>query len=204
MRWTHVSLYWPFELVIHRLPVDSPHKGPVTQKFNSFVVASMDKLMKKIEWLVKWDALMLMWRPPNVLFYHIVIIAFYRKTRGRNIKQWSLWVAVKLGVLSQASCVVCNALRILQKSPLISERFLNANLAVVTCFLFVMRCITWPSYIVTVYYLFMITIYDYQTGPVAALVRVAVLDVCFQINFPCHKILRIFFLSYCWSHDVNQ
>ena len=33
MKWKHFPRYWPFVRGIHRSPVDSPHKGPVTRSF---------------------------------------------------------------------------------------------------------------------------------------------------------------------------
>ena len=36
IKWKHFPRYWPFVRGIHRRPVNSPHKGPVTRSFDVF------------------------------------------------------------------------------------------------------------------------------------------------------------------------
>ena len=41
MAWIYFMDYWPFVMGIHRWPVDSPHKGPVTWCFDVVFVVSL-------------------------------------------------------------------------------------------------------------------------------------------------------------------
>ena len=47
MMWRDSPLSWPFEGGIHCSQVDSPHKEPLIQSFDSFFAASLNKLLNK-------------------------------------------------------------------------------------------------------------------------------------------------------------
>ena len=47
MTWKRFSRYWPFVMGIHRLPMDSHHKGPVTRDFDIFFDVSLNKQLSK-------------------------------------------------------------------------------------------------------------------------------------------------------------
>ena len=52
MTWNHFLRNCPFVRGIHRLPVDSPHKGPVTQSVDGFFhVRPNERLGKQRGWL---------------------------------------------------------------------------------------------------------------------------------------------------------
>ena len=78
----HFPRYWPFVRGIHRWPVNSPHKGPVTRSFDVFFDMWLNKHLSKQSWgwwfetlsrplwrhsnvLVVWNAMTLMWRYCN-------------------------------------------------------------------------------------------------------------------------------------------
>ena len=65
MQWKRFPRYWPSVGGIHRRPVNSHHKGPVTPVF--FHV-SLSKLLKKRAMI--WDAMKLMWRHRNAQWWH--------------------------------------------------------------------------------------------------------------------------------------
>ena len=50
IKWNHFPRYWPFVRGIHRWPVNSPHKGPVTQSFDVFFDLCMNKRLNKQSW----------------------------------------------------------------------------------------------------------------------------------------------------------
>ena len=47
MKWKQFPGYWPFVWVIHRSPVNSPHKGPVTRSFDVFFDLRLYKRLSK-------------------------------------------------------------------------------------------------------------------------------------------------------------
>ena len=40
IKWKHFRRYWPFVSWIHRSPVNSPHKGPVTRSFGVSLISA--------------------------------------------------------------------------------------------------------------------------------------------------------------------
>ena len=58
IKWKHFPRYWPFERGIHRSPVNSPHKGPVTRELWYFRWTEQT-LEQIIEMPVIWDAIVL-------------------------------------------------------------------------------------------------------------------------------------------------
>ena len=50
IKWKHFPRYWPFVWEIHRSPVDSPHKWPVTQSFDVFFDLPLNKRLSKQSW----------------------------------------------------------------------------------------------------------------------------------------------------------
>ena len=60
MIWKHFPCHWPFVRGIHWLPVDSPHKGPVTCSFNVFLAICLNKWFNK-QLLMSWDVMMFVW-----------------------------------------------------------------------------------------------------------------------------------------------
>ena len=59
MKWKHFPRYWPFVRGIHGSSVDSRHKGPVTRIFDDLFNVSLKRVFKTMEWLLTWDAVML-------------------------------------------------------------------------------------------------------------------------------------------------
>ena len=47
IKWKHFPRYWPFVQVIHRSPVNSPHKRPVRWSFGVFFHLRLNKRMSK-------------------------------------------------------------------------------------------------------------------------------------------------------------
>ena len=62
MIWKHFPRYCPFVKGIHHLPVDSPHKGPVTRTFDVFFDVRIHKRWTNSGDADIWDATALMWR----------------------------------------------------------------------------------------------------------------------------------------------
>ena len=50
IKWKHFPRYWPFVRGIHRSPVNSPHKRPVTRSFAVFFDLRMNKRLSKQSW----------------------------------------------------------------------------------------------------------------------------------------------------------
>ena len=50
IKWKHFPRYWPFVRGIHRSPVISPHKRPVTRRFDVFFDLRLNKLLSKQSW----------------------------------------------------------------------------------------------------------------------------------------------------------
>ena len=50
IKWKHFPRYWPFVRGIHRSPVNSPHKGPVTRSFDVFFELRLNKQLNKQSW----------------------------------------------------------------------------------------------------------------------------------------------------------
>ena len=49
-KWKHFPRYWPFVWGIHRRPVNSPHKGPVTRSFDVFFDLHLIKRLSRHWW----------------------------------------------------------------------------------------------------------------------------------------------------------
>ena len=50
IKWQYLPRYWPFVRGIHRSPVYSPHKRPVTWSFDVFFDLRPNKLLSKQSW----------------------------------------------------------------------------------------------------------------------------------------------------------
>ena len=50
IKWKHLPRYWPFVRGIHRSPVNSPHKWPVTRSFDVFFDLRLYKRLSKHSW----------------------------------------------------------------------------------------------------------------------------------------------------------
>ena len=50
IKWKHFPRYWPFVQGIHRSPVNSLHKWPVTQSFDIFFDLGLNKRLSKQSW----------------------------------------------------------------------------------------------------------------------------------------------------------
>ena len=50
IKWKHFPRYWPFVRGIHRGPVNSPHKWPVTRNFDVFLNLRLNKRLSKQSW----------------------------------------------------------------------------------------------------------------------------------------------------------
>ena len=50
IKWKHFPRNWPFVRGIHRSPVNSPHKWPVTRSFDVFFYLSLNKRFCKQSW----------------------------------------------------------------------------------------------------------------------------------------------------------
>ena len=50
IKWKHFLRYWPFVRGIHRWPVNSPHKRPVTRSFNIFFHLRPNKRLSRQSW----------------------------------------------------------------------------------------------------------------------------------------------------------
>ena len=50
IKWKHFPLNWPFVWGIHRSPVNSPHKTPVTQSFDVFLDMRLNKRSSTQSW----------------------------------------------------------------------------------------------------------------------------------------------------------
>ena len=50
IKWKHFPRYWPFVRGIHRSPVNSPHKVPVTRSFDVYFDLRPDKRLSKQSW----------------------------------------------------------------------------------------------------------------------------------------------------------
>ena len=68
IKWKHFPRYWPFVWGIHRSPVNSPHKWPVTQTFDVFFDLRLNRRLSK-QWWSWWFEMLLhpLWRHCNVL-----------------------------------------------------------------------------------------------------------------------------------------
>ena len=66
IKWKHFPRYWPFVRGIHRSPVDSHHKRPVTQSFDVFFDLRLNKRLSK-QWRRPWfeTPLYSLWRHCN-------------------------------------------------------------------------------------------------------------------------------------------
>ena len=64
IKWKHFPRYWPFVRGIHREPVNSPHKGPVTRSFDVFFDLRQNKRLSK-QWWDWWFE-----TPPSPLWRH--------------------------------------------------------------------------------------------------------------------------------------
>ena len=68
MKWKHFPRYWPFVWGIHRCPVNSPHKWPVTRSFDVFFDLRLNKQLSKQWWGWWFDTLSCpLWRHRNGL-----------------------------------------------------------------------------------------------------------------------------------------
>ena len=73
IKWKHFLRYWPFSRRIHRSPVNSPHKRPLTRSFDVFFDLRLKKRLSKRSW--RWWFEMQsrpLWRHCNecVIFLH--------------------------------------------------------------------------------------------------------------------------------------
>ena len=70
MKWKHFPRHWPFVRGIHRSPVNSPHKRPVTRSFDVFFDLGLNKRLSKQSrrWLFKTPSCSL-WRHCNDMGY---------------------------------------------------------------------------------------------------------------------------------------
>ena len=50
IKWKHFPRYWPFVRGIHRSPVNSRHKRPLTRSFDVFFDLRLNKLLSKQSW----------------------------------------------------------------------------------------------------------------------------------------------------------
>ena len=67
IRWKHFPRNWPFVRGIHRGPVNSPHKWPVTQSFDVFFDLRLNKRLSKQSWGWWFETLSRpLWRHRNV------------------------------------------------------------------------------------------------------------------------------------------
>ena len=70
IKWKHLPRYWPFVRGIHRSPVNSPHKGPVTRSFGVFFDLHPNKRLSKQWWGWWFETLSCpLWRHCNVLWH---------------------------------------------------------------------------------------------------------------------------------------
>ena len=68
IKWKHFSRYWPFVRGIHRSPVNSPHKWPVTRGFDVFFDLRLNKRFSKQWWGWWFETLSRsLWRHSNVV-----------------------------------------------------------------------------------------------------------------------------------------
>ena len=66
IKWKHFPRYWPFVRGIHRSPVNSPHKGPVTRSFDVFFDLRLNKWLSKQSWGWWFETPSCsLWRPCN-------------------------------------------------------------------------------------------------------------------------------------------
>ena len=64
--WKHFLYYWPFVRGIQWSLLDSPHKGPSNAELRCFLCCWPEQALKQtVEYLVKWDVMMLMWHHSN-------------------------------------------------------------------------------------------------------------------------------------------
>ena len=65
--WKHFLYYWPFVRGIQWSLLDSPHKGPSNAELRCFLCCWPEQALKQtVEYLVKWDVMMLMWHHSNI------------------------------------------------------------------------------------------------------------------------------------------
>ena len=50
IKWKHFPCYWPFVRGIHRWPVNSSHKRPVTRNFDAFFDLRLNKWLSQQSW----------------------------------------------------------------------------------------------------------------------------------------------------------
>ena len=74
MKWKHFPRYWPFVRGIHRTPVNSPQKRPVTWSFDVFFDLRPNKRLSK-QWWGWWfeTSLRPLWRRCNGLIFNSII-----------------------------------------------------------------------------------------------------------------------------------
>ena len=92
IKWKHFPRYWSFVRGIHRRPVNSPHKGPVTRSFDVLFDLRLNKRLSKQSW--GWwseTSPRSLWRQCNVCYMH------YRVHDG--VMAWThfLWIPLTKG-----------------------------------------------------------------------------------------------------------
>ena len=69
IKWKHLPRYWPFVRGIHRSPVNSPHKGPLTRSFGVFFDLRLNKWLSKQSWGLWFETLSRpLWRHYDAFF----------------------------------------------------------------------------------------------------------------------------------------
>ena len=61
IKWKLFPCYQPFVWGIHQSPVNSPHKGPVTQTLMFLWCESTKVIKQTVEWPVIWDYMTFIW-----------------------------------------------------------------------------------------------------------------------------------------------
>ena len=71
IKWKHFPRHWPFVRGIHRWPVNSPHKRPVTRRFDVFLDLRLNKPLSKQSWSWGFEAPSRpSWRHSNEEWWH--------------------------------------------------------------------------------------------------------------------------------------
>ena len=69
IKWKHFPRYWPFAQVIHRSPVNSPHKGQWRRALMFSLICALNKRLSKHSWGWWFETqLRPLWRHCNICF----------------------------------------------------------------------------------------------------------------------------------------
>ena len=105
IKWKHFPRYWPYVRGIHRSPVNSPHKRPVTRSLDVFFDLRLNKRLRKQSRGCWFETLSCpLWRHCNVAQVAVLLearwVELIRRDTIKHVICRDTWVALKFPVIN--------------------------------------------------------------------------------------------------------